>query len=326
MLELKNFRLDRPEWKIGGKNVSASISASFPRQDDLQVLHAGMEQCPPAHAFGPAVRDYYLIHFVLRGQGRFQVENRTFQLRAGQGFLICPDQVTFYEADQQDPWLYVWIAFTGKSADDYLRQAGLSRQAPILENARSHLHDAHSAATDDMRRESTREPAVLADCFRQIADALDLRQGREMRLTALLLLLLSHLIEQNPNPPVAEDQINRRDWYVRQAQDYLEVNYARKLSIAGLARHLGLDRSYFGQLFREVTGFSPRSYLLQLRMTKACSLMTHTRLPVAAVARSVGYEDPLLFSRMFHRIMTCSPSEYCRQQSCSQDSDTSLPK
>ena len=156
MLELKNFRLDRPEWKIDGKNVSASISASFPRQDDLQVLHAGMEQCPPAHAFGPAVRDYYLIHFVLRGQGRFQAENRTFQLRTGHGFLIYPDQVTFYEADQQDPWFYVWIAFSGKSADDCLRQAGLSSQAPILENARSHLHDAHSAATDDTRRDSTR--------------------------------------------------------------------------------------------------------------------------------------------------------------------------
>ena len=288
--------------------MPARVSTVYPLKEDLRVLHAGMEQCPPAHAFGPAVRDYHLIHFILKGQGRFQTENQTCHLRAGQGFLICPDQVTFYEADQQDPWLYVWIAFSGQAADVTLRQAGLSATSPIL-NTPPCFQSAH--------QEPTLEPSW---CFRQIAAALGLRQGRDLRLLALLQLLLSHLIEQNPNPPVSEDQINRREWYVRQAQDYLEVNYARKIAISDLARHLGLDRSYFGQLFRQATELSPQRYLLELRMAKACSLMTHTRLPIAAVARSVGYDDPLLFSRMFHRIKSCSPSEYCRHQVLRQDS------
>lgn len=306
MLESSSGSRGPPNGAIGEKSVPVRVSTVYPPQEDLHVLHAGMEQCPPAHAFGPAVRDYYLIHFILKGKGRFQAENRTHQLAAGEGFLICPDQVTFYEADAQDPWFYVWIAFSGQAADITLRQAGLCNTSPILHTPPC-LQDRH----DD----GSLKPIW---CFEQIAAALELRQGRDLRLLALLQLLLSHLIEQNPNPPVAEDQINRRDWYVRQAQDYLEVNYARKIAITDLARHLGLDRSYFGQLFRHATGLSPQRYLLELRMAKACSLMTHTRLPVAAVARSVGYDDPLLFSRMFHRIKSCSPSDYCRRQASLQ--------
>ena len=86
------------------------------------------------------------------------------------------------------------------------------------------------------------------------------------------------------------------------------MNYARKISIADLAAHIGLDRSYFGQLFRQATGLAPRQYLLKLRMAKACQLMGHSDLPVSTIARSVGYDDPLLFSRMFRKEMGCSPS------------------
>ncbi|MFQ9480473.1 MAG: AraC family ligand binding domain-containing protein [Oscillospiraceae bacterium] len=32
---------------------------------------------------------------------------------AGQGFLICPNQVTTYCADEKDPWAYTWVEFGG---------------------------------------------------------------------------------------------------------------------------------------------------------------------------------------------------------------------
>ena len=36
----------------------------------------------------------------------------------------------------------------------------------------------------------------------------------------------------------------------------------------------------------------------------------HSRLPISAVAASVGFEDPLYFSRVFRRQMGLSPTEY----------------
>lgn len=259
---------------------------------ELVLIHAGSEQCAPSHAFGPAVREYFLFHYIFSGCGCFVAAGCRHQLQAGQGFLIYPEQVSYYEADQQDPWHYAWIAFRGTKAADYLRQAGFSPQSPIL-------------------TENPAEPAdpdSTAACFRQISLSSGFRQGRELRLLGLLYLFLSRLIAANRQMPPDESQVRRRDWYVRQARDYLEMNYARKISIADLAAHIGLDRSYFGQLFRQATGLAPRQYLLKLRMAKACQLMGHSDLPVSTIARSVGYDDPLLFSRMFRKEMGCSPS------------------
>jgi AraC-like DNA-binding protein len=263
---------------------------------ELAIVHAGMEQCAPSHAFGPAVREYFLFHYIFSGCGCFVAEGCRHQLRAGQGFLIFPDQVSYYEADQKDPWHYAWIAFRGTKASDYLRQAGFSPQAPLFTE--------NQAETDD--------PGSPAGCFRQISQSSGFRQGRELRLLGLLYLFLSRLIAANQQMPLDESQLHRRDWYVRQARDYLEMNYARKISITDLAAHIGLDRSYFGQLFRQVTGLAPRQYLLKLRMAKACQLMGHSDLPIGTIARSVGYEDPLLFSRMFRKEMGCSPSGHRR--------------
>ncbi len=280
--------------------MNSRVPIAITESGELNVLHSGMEQCAPAHAFGPAVRNYYLIHFVMSGKGVFQCEGRTDELTAGQGFLICPDKVAYYQADTQDPWRYIWIGFKGSKAASYLRRAGLSPQAPIIGTP---------GPTDDQSSILT-----LAGCFRQIAAVSDLRSGRDLRILAWLQLMLSILIEQNAGGSPEEDQTGKYAEYIRQACDFMEMNYARKITVGELARHIGLDRSYFGMLFRQSTGLPPQQYLLRLRMEKACSLMARSRLPVAAIAHAVGYEDPLLFSRMFRRIAGCSPSQYRRLQ------------
>jgi AraC-like DNA-binding protein len=270
----------------------------------LAVVHTGMEQCAPGHAFGPGVRDYFLFHFVLAGHGFFQAEERTHHLGPGQGFLIFPDQVTYYQADLADPWHYVWIGFQGMRAAECVRLAGLTRQAPLVT-------DPSFCPPDGLPADVSACPdQTLTGCFRQIVGLAGMSRGRSLRQLAILHLFLSLLIEQNPDLPPDENQYERRAWYVRQARDYLEMNYARKIQIADLSRQIGLDRSYFGAIFRRETGQSPQQYLLRLRIAKACRLMAFSSLPIAGIAHSVGYEDPLLFSRMFRQVMGCSPTRY----------------
>ena len=69
---------------------------------DLVVYQCGMEKCKPSYSYGPAVRDHYLIHFIIKGSGIFYVNGKSYEIKANQGFLICPDVVTYYKADNQD--------------------------------------------------------------------------------------------------------------------------------------------------------------------------------------------------------------------------------
>ena len=60
----------------------------------LTVYFCGSENCPPRHAYGPAVRPHYLLHVILKGRGIYQYKGQTYALSAGDAFLIPPAEVT----------------------------------------------------------------------------------------------------------------------------------------------------------------------------------------------------------------------------------------
>lgn len=93
---------------------------------DLNPLTAGEEACVPGHKFGPAVRKYTLIHYVLRGKGILYARGGVHPVHAGQAFVILPGEVTTYQADMEDPWYYRWIGFDGTLS------ARFSQLPPVL--------------------------------------------------------------------------------------------------------------------------------------------------------------------------------------------------
>jgi hypothetical protein len=99
---------------------------------ELYVCVCGTEDCEPGHSFGPTERDFYLIHYILKGKGSFTVKNTTYSLKKGDAFYICPDVTTFYKADFEDPWVYSWIGFNGSKAESYLNHAGLNVDNPVF--------------------------------------------------------------------------------------------------------------------------------------------------------------------------------------------------
>jgi YesN/AraC family two-component response regulator len=91
------------------------------------------------------------------------------------------------------------------------------------------------------------------------------------------------------------------------------MNYSRKMTISELARSIGLDRSYLGSIFKEQLSTSLQNYLKNYRMDKACELMKNETLSIGDISRSVGYDDPLLFSKLFRKCKGVSPREYRRR-------------
>lgn len=286
-------KIQYPEFRILVERLGGSymlnISITQFDRTDLCVYQCGMEQCTSGHYYGPALRDHFLIHYVKSGKGKFQVGDMTYHLSKGQGFLIYPNVITFYQADFIDPWQYTWIGFNGTKAEAYLKQGGLTLSQPIFTYSQDEL---------------------IENCFDDMVKAHSMRNGREIRLLGQLHIFLSQLIEVNPNSLLPENHLDRRVAYIRKALDYIEMNYSRKISINELASHVGLDRSYFGSIFREITNVTPQQYLINHRIGKACSLLDNTNFSIGDISRSVGYDDPLLFSRMFKQERGMSPVNY----------------
>ncbi len=97
-------------------NVILKIQADA---TDIIPIFVGKQKCAPSHSFGPAMRDYYLIHFCIDGRGVLSDKFGEHKIYPGECFIIRPGEITTYTADKTNPWYYVWIAFRGNLAEQF---------------------------------------------------------------------------------------------------------------------------------------------------------------------------------------------------------------
>ncbi|MHA5053480.1 helix-turn-helix transcriptional regulator [Streptomyces sp. SD15] len=86
------------------------------------------------------------------------------------------------------------------------------------------------------------------------------------------------------------------------------------LSVAEHAARHGMTPAELRTAVRRAAGRSPKDFLLGIRLGRAKELLAATELPVAAVARRVGYDDPAYFSRLFTRRVGMAPVRFREQQ------------
>ena len=105
-----------------------------------------------------------------------------------------------------------------------------------------------------------------------------------------------------------------REFYIHEALEFIEHNFQNNISVEDMADVCGLNRSYFGKIFKEALGVPPQEFLLKYRMEKATELLKLTKLSVGDISSAVGYDNQLHFSRAFKNIYGVSPRQWRTEQ------------
>ena len=270
----------------------------FPNENfiDLGMYQYGYEQCEPGHSFGPATRNHYLFHYIISGTGTLMADNakgetQTYSIKSGQGFLIFPGQITTYIADQNLPWEYVWIEFDGLRVKEALDLTELSVNTPVY-----HSH------SKDLREQLMNEMLYIVHHAKE----------SPFHLIGHLYLFLDYLTQSAKSKKLVQSS-KMSDYYIKEAINYIEQNFQNNITIEDIAAVCGINRSYFGKIFRNSIGRSPQEFLMNYRMVKATELLKLTSLSIAEIGSAVGYENQLHFSRAFKTIYGVSPREWRNQ-------------
>jgi AraC-like DNA-binding protein len=96
---------------------------------------------------------------------------------------------------------------------------------------------------------------------------------------------------------------------VVQSLGWLRENYGAEISIADLARQVGMSIPSYHLRFKELTGSSPMQYVKAMRLHEARLMIARHRSTIAEIAASVGYASPAQFSRDFKRHFGRTASE-----------------
>lgn len=306
--------------------MEISVNAAPPR-GAIEVLFSGEADVVEGHYIGPAVHDYFLLHVVINGEGTFETLGQKYRLGAGDAFLIFPDILVKYEASRERPWTYMWVAFAGEKTEKELARIGLTPENAVVRGL---------------------SPESMQRMFRSIRDCLDAGLTPELGSMAAAGWLRHVLHDMGAavlsmgaasadgaseftirngeqavfsrrhtgggrpmSRPGGEDSSPGMHHQVEHAIRMLSYQYGQQISIGDIAKKLGYHRAHLTKLFKETTGLSPMQYLNQIRMKKAEKLLAGD-LTIAQVAASVGFNDPLFFTKQFRKWRGMSPSEYRR--------------
>lgn len=94
------------------------------------------------------------------------------------------------------------------------------------------------------------------------------------------------------------------------AKKYVDKHYDEDMSIKELAYRVGINSNYLSTLFKKETGKTFTKYLTDLRIDNAKRLLADTSANVAQISRSVGYQDPGYFYRVFKKETGQTPLNY----------------
>lgn len=237
---------------------------------DLNPVIFGRDKCSPNLCVNVPLRDFYLIHYVISGKGRYRLRDTWYTVSPQQIFIIPFEVDNFYQADGDDPWDYIWIGFLGDLAEqfttlppvldfpsnlffDMLEVCSLTamREEFLVEKLfalyrflfSKHVPTNYSAAVKNYIKHNYMEPSVSIE---QIAQNLGLNRS-----------YLSRIFKREYNCSIQEYLIRTR---ITQAITYLEMGY----DIQQISELVGYtDASNFSKIFKKHMGLSPQKYQQQ---------------------------------------------------------------
>lgn len=247
----------------------------------IAIVNCGYEKCLPNHYYGPAVRDYYLIHIVIDGKGVFEYKDKAYEINKNQGFIIFPDEITKYTADSEKPWYYYWVGFNGLYCKQILSEFNLNLENPVITSENSEMLIKNIISLYHKGK---------ADNFNQFT------------MTGYLYLIFSCLKRKSHK--------SNKEKYVDKALEYIKNNFMNEIKVSEIADYLYLERSYFYKLFKNSTGFSPLEYITKYRLNVSCDLLKNSNHSVTNIAGYVGFSSCSSFGKAFKKEFNISPLRY----------------
>ena len=225
--------------------------------------------------------------------GIFLVDQDSHRIAVGS------DKKTFAPLRADEGWILPAGASGVCEYDEPLSFLKLELADALLDDVRfdrSHEFDPVVGTMDPLLIQFIRHAALDED----IASSL-YRDTMNLALAAHLAHLLS---SSRPRTSMVDDKRLRR------ALAYIHDNLGENLSLAVMASEAAMSRFHFVRAFTRVQGKTPLQYVIHHRMELAKVLLRTTRLPIAAVAANLGYEDASRFGQHFRRHTGTTPGAY----------------
>ena len=222
-------------------------------------------------------QDYHLI-YVKEGELYVEYEGGKYNVSKGGFVIYAPNQRQYYSS--RESCERYWIHFAGTDVQRLLTEWGFS----------SGVYEAD-------------ENRTVYEVFSELVHQRIIPSERsEIKSRTILQLLFMRLYEGYVNSPYVISEISA---LVQQ----INSNPASQIKVEEYIAKSGLGKDRFMHLFREGVGKPLHRYITETRLKEAKRLLKYSSLSISQISYSVGYDDPLYFSRLFKKYYYVSPKQ-----------------
>lgn len=233
----------------------------------------------------------YILIYCVEGKGWFEIEEKRFDVKANDFFILPAGIPHRYSADKEAPWSIYWTHFDGHHAPSFFNSFNFNGSA---------VHQHISPIEERL--------SIFEDIFNTLEKGYSI-DNMGYASTSLWRFLGSFCF------PTAHKSDNSNGTNaITTSINYMKSNIQKNLTLKQLAKQAHYSVSHYSSIFKESTGYSPINYFIFLKIQMACQFLDLTSLNVKEIAQNVGYQDPHYFSRIFHKIMGVSPTEYRKEK------------
>lgn len=236
-------------------------------------------------------RDYQLL-YIAKGKGHFYFDGKEQIITEGNMILYRPNEVQMYYYYAPDKTEAYWVHFTGRHVESILEFYEL----PETENV---FYTGTSPDYQWMYRQMIQELQLCRANYEELLS---------LMLRHIFIMINRYIVEGRKASSDIQNEIEC-------ATHYFNENYNKPLNIDEYAESRHMSTCWFIRSFKQILKVTPMQYILSLRMANAQSLLETSEYNISEIAEAVGYDNPLYFSRLFHKHIGVSPSEYRKMRS-----------
>jgi AraC-like DNA-binding protein len=260
-----------------------STPSKAARSAFFYVQEVGHFQTLPGYFTEREHLNSYLIVYTVAGKGYLNYRNRSHTLVPGQLFFIDCMERNYYATDQQNLWEIYWVHFNGGTSRGYYELFAKDSE-PV------HSVDIQSPVPD------------------MLMQLVQLHKQKDFRTEALssnvLVDLLTEilLIAYRPQPDFGSLPV-----FLPPVVSYMDKHYNEDIRLDRLADMFAINKHHLAKEFKKYIGFTPKEYVINLRINKAKEWLRHTSASVEEIAGNVGIDNVSHFINLFKSRVEMTP-------------------
>jgi len=249
----------------------------------IRNIKSSQSDMPSSH-----YHDGFEIYYLIKGKVRYFLDNKIFELSAGDIILIPPNTLHKTNITSDYPAERLLIDFTSR----FFKKKD---NDPLFNGFNSYLvnePEKYVKILTNIENEFLSKAPQYEDMIRSLLTIFLISQSRSSKTS-----------KNDSASPFIERIIN-----------YINENYSENITLDSLADKFSISKNYLSKLFKSKTGFGINEYLNIIRIKNAEHLIISTNFSMSKISTLCGFNDSNYFSTVFKKTNGLSPLQYRKSE------------